>query len=243
MKFKTLLWAVLAILILTACSSGADASPTPTPFTLTVDVTPSAQPVVPALNQCAAEIDGLSLMIEQRYPEFFSGDLLIRLGEPATLSSFAAQIGQEELVVALNPANPVGSLTQAEIQALFSGQVSGWAALGGADVGVNVWVPLSGDETRTAFDEQIMEGLPLVSTAKLAPEADAMQQAITADPYAIGLLARATLAENTSLRVILPGVRFPILILAETEPQGLTAELVTCLQTGAGQESLSEIYP
>ncbi|HKJ28067.1 MAG TPA: substrate-binding domain-containing protein [Anaerolineales bacterium] len=242
---RFLKWVLFSILLLLAAGCGSSAAPTPTPISnpLTVDITPSASPVIPALNQCAAEIDGLEIQLNERYSEFSEGDLLIRLGEPAQFTGFAAQIALEELVVVLHPSNPVGSLTPDEIRGLFSGQVSGWDTLGGADVLVNVWVPLGGDEARTAFDSRIMDGLPDVSSAKLAPDPAAMQQAVSADPYAVGYLAQANRLEAYDLRAILPGVRLPVLILADRQPEGLTADLVACLQTGSGQEALAEVYP
>ena len=240
---RTLLFLGIFALFLTACADQAVPTPTPTVPTITINVTPSAQPVIPAINRCVSEIGGLNANIEERYAEYASSDLLIRLGEPEQFSSWAAQIGQEELIVVLNPSNPVGSLTPDEIQALFSGQTTNWNALGGADMPVNVWVPLDGDEARSAFDQQIMQGLPPVSSAKLAPEPDAMQQAISTDPYAVGFLAQANLADSYGLRVILPGVRLPLLVLADRAPEGPAAELVNCLQNGVGQETLTEVYP
>jgi hypothetical protein len=244
MKHRSLFWIVLiaAELFLAGCTDSAEPTPTPPPITLAVDVTPSTRSVIPALNRCAAEIEGLKLIIEERYPEFSEGDLLVRLGEPAQMAGFAAQIGQEQLTVLINPQNTTGSLTTDDIQGLFSGQITNWAQLGGPDAAVSVWVPLAGDETRAGFDSQIMDGLPIVSDARLAPDPTAMMQAVSTDPYAIGYTSASNMTFS-SLQPILPGVRLPVLVLADREPVGETAELIACLQSGSGQETLSGIYP
>jgi hypothetical protein len=104
-----------------------------------------------------------------------------------------------------------------------------------------VWVPLAVDETRRAFEDQMMQGLPLVSNASLAPGPEAMRQIIGANPNAIGYLPSAW--QPSGLHTILPGIQMPVLAASPGTPDGSTADLVACLQGEIGQGKLSEVYP
>lgn len=236
-------WAWLGLFIITAGCAGEDLpAPAPTVVSLTIDITPNARPVIPALNQCAAQVGGLEVVLEERFPEFFDADMSIQVGEPEQAAGFAAQIAQEELAVIVNPQNPVTSLTTDEIQRLFSGQIVNWSQLGGDDAPVAVWVPLDGDNTRLLFEKLVMDGFPIASSANLAPDPAAMQQAVGGNPYAIGYTTNANLT-SSDLNPILLGVRLPVLVLADSTPQDIASQMAACLQTGSGQELLSDIYP
>jgi phosphate transport system substrate-binding protein len=192
---------------------------------------------------CATQIGGLEIVLEERFPEFFDADLRIQIGEPQQAAAFAAQIAQEELTVIVNPQNPISSLTTDEIQRLFSGQIVNWSQLDGDDAPVAVWVPLDGDNTRSLFEEMVLDGFQIASSANLAPDPAAMQQAVGGNPYAIGYITHANLTSSDDLHPILLGVRLPVLVLAESTPQDAVSQLAACLQSGPGQEMLAEIYP
>lgn len=254
LRFGSLL--LLVLLLLSACSSTAQETPTPAPTTVTiqVDVTPAAHPAAAALNACAEAFPNIDVQIRERYASQSDAGLLIRLGapegSPEPEAGFLAQIATEELRVVLNPDNPASSLTNADIFALFSGQITDWGQLvqatpsdqqDDAETPVDVWVPLTADESRLAFESQIMAGLPVVSDAGLAPDPTAMLEAISADPYAIGYLPSAW--EAGDLQTIQLGIRLPVLVQADAAPTGPTADLVACMQGAIGQLALLSLYP
>ena len=229
------------VLLLVGCTPTAVISPTPTPSTVVVQFTPAARPVSPALNACDTALPGVQVEIEERFASQADGDLLIRLGVPESPAGFLAQIAMDELAVVLHPENTASSLTTAEIRSLFSGQVMDWEDYNGTTGRVEVWVPLSVDETRLAFDHLLMQGVAIVSDAGLAPNPEIMQQVITANPSAIGYLPVSWQAAE--LHTILLGIQLPVLVAAEQAPQGPVAELVACLQGEIGQQALNAVYP
>lgn len=244
--FRGILLAML--LVLSACSPAQqETPPTPEParVTIQVDITPAAHPAAAALNACAEAFPNLDVQVRERYASQSNAELLIRLGAPEGSlepeAGFLAQIATEELRVVLNSENPAASLTNAEIFSLFSGQTTDWRQLDGDDAPVGVWVPLSADETRQAFESQIMAGLPVVSDAGLAPDPTAMLEAVSADPYAIGYLPSAW--ETGDLQTIQLGIRLPVLVQADEAPTGPAADLVACMQGAIGQLALLSLYP
>lgn len=235
-------WVFLtAVLLLAGCAPAEVVSPTPNPSILVVNLTPAARLAAPALIACSAALPDVQVEIEERYVSQADGDLLIRLGVPESLPGFLAQIAVDELAVILHPENPAASLTTAEIRSLFSGQVTDWEDYHGEAGRVEVWVPLSADETRLAFDHHLMQGVAVVSDAGLAPDTEIMRQVISANPSAIGYLPVSW--ETPDLHTILLGIQLPVLVAAEQEPQGPAAELVACLQGEIGQQALNAVYP
>ncbi len=233
--------ALFAVLILAGCTAQEEIPPTPAPEVLTLNITPAAWPVVPAVNACAASLSGFQVEIEERFASQADRELLIRLGEPPNASGFLAQIAADELAVALHPEHTNASLTTEDIQAIFSGQVTSWAEYGLDEEPVEIWVPLAVDETRLVFDNEIMQSLPVVSDAGLAPAPEIMQQIISTDPNAIGYLPNAWKAPG--IHTILLGIRLPVLVVSKEPPQGPAADLIACLQGEVGQQALAEIYP
>jgi len=241
-RFSCIVCVVLtAALLLIGCTPTEVTSPTPTPSIVVVHLTPAARPAAPALNACDAALPGIRVQIEERFASQAEGDLLIRLGVPEFAPGFLAQIAEDELSVVLHPENPAASLTTAEIRSLFSGQVTDWEDYNGTADRVEVWVPLSVDETRLAFDHQLMQGVSIVADAGLAPDPEIMQQVIIANPSAIGILPVSW--QDADLHSILLGIELPVLVAAERAPQGPDAELVACLQGEIGQQALNAVYP
>jgi len=230
-----------AALLLVGCTPTDVAPPTPTPSIVVVHLTPAARTVATALNACDTALPEVQVQIEERFASQADADILIRLGVPESPPDFLAQIAVDELAVVLHPENPAASLTTAEIRSLFSGQVTDWEDYNGTAGRVEVWVPLSVDETRLAFDHHLMQGVSIVSDAGLAPDPEIMQQIITANPSAIGYLPVSWQAPD--LQTILLGIQLPVLVAAEQAPQGQAAELVACLQGEIGQQALNAVYP
>ena len=235
-----LIAALILTLILGACQSPPDTPLEEYPI-LWVEITPSARPASAAVQACAGEVADVHLRIRERYPNQADAEVLIQLGDMGESGRFLAQIATEEIGIILHPDNPAGTLTPAGIADLFSGRVTNWLALGGADQPVSVWALIEADESRQGFEAEILSGLPLASSAGLAPDPDALQQAVLADPGAVGFLPATAL--DADLRLVLTGVRLPVLVSAAQPLSEPVESLIACLQGEIGQAALSTIYP
>ena len=165
-------------------------------------------------------------------------DLTLWLGEPPG-GVFAALLGREEILVILNPANPIDRISSADLRALFDGTVTNWQAVGGDDREVVVWVYPQNNELQEIVESVILPGRQFSSHAWLAPDAAAMLEAIARDPAAIGVLPRPWLSEAIKPVEVDQDLRElflqPVLALAEKEPQGILREFLACLQSPTGQ--------
>jgi hypothetical protein len=217
---------LIASLLLSSCLSTLA---TPTPDRFTVQYTPSSSAWLAALEKCA----GSNLVsVEQRTTSFLdpdSVDLVIQIGMFGIQPPHAYPIGKDDLVVILNPKNPIKTLTKAQVLSLFNGQIAGWQELKGSNALVQVWAFNSGDDIQQVFDQSILGGSLVVSTARLANGPSEMLTAVANDTNAIGIINRR-LKTNEVSEAFTAASNLPVLAITSTEPNGTLSGILACMQ-------------
>jgi len=194
--------------ILSACA------PTPQPTQVIVNAysTSAAMPWLEELYACAENTNAV-INISVNLP-----DILLRVGEPETITAPVYQIGEEEILIVVNRESAMQSLTLAEAQELF--------AQGNSSV--QVWVYPSGADMQGVFDQLVMQGRSVSSSARIAVSVQNMSDVLTSDPAAIGILPRQSVTGD--MREVFSAGSVPVLAVAKEEPQGVVGELLSCLQ-------------
>jgi hypothetical protein len=236
-------------LLLVSCAQPIARELPPAPEIVTVAITPALRPVRGAVQTCANTYPDLAVSIQEispLHPQALEYDLFIQLGEPQELAPFVAALAVERVLVIVNASNPVDNLTEDDLKAIFSGDITRWSELGGPFKPIQVWVNPESDEVRTAFEEVFMENGRLPSQAMLAPDAAAMLEAVSGDIHAIGYLPGAWLDETVrevELDPLLSArLQIPLLALAPAQPSAAAGRLLYCLQQGEGQDELLRRY-
>jgi phosphate transport system substrate-binding protein len=98
-------------------------------------------------------------------------------------------IARDALAVIVNPLNPVAGLSKEQIQAIFSGQVTSWDAVGGPAAAITIVSREAGSGTFGAFDELVMKGKPITTGALRQGSNGAIRQIVAEDPNAIGYIS------------------------------------------------------
>ena len=216
---------VLALILLAGCNPS---TPGATPVPISVQYSAATTPWLPGIYECA----GVNVVTaEQRAIEFQdpqSVDLAIRIGQPDNLNFPAYQIGSEEIIVIVNPTNPVKSLTAEQVRRIFNGQTFSWQGVGGSNTQVQVWVYSSGEDIQQIFESTVMDGSPVTSNARLATSPDEMALAIANDVNAVGILTQSLMGNIVSDAFMVATV--PVLALTKIAPQGAVQTLIACLQ-------------
>ena len=202
---------LLSSLLLFSCSTG---TPQPTPQPVTVYSTSAAQPWLTPLYDCARSSAVLS-----RVDDSASADIILRVGEPEFLDASAYQIDTEEILIVTHRQSPVQNLTLAEARALFAGQ---------GDSSVQVWVYASGEDVQQVFDQVVMAGRSVTSSAKLAVNPQQMSDTLVDESNAVGILPRHWKVGDG--REVFTVATIPVLAITNSEPQGVIQELIACLQ-------------
>jgi len=195
---------LLFALVLSACGT---ATPTAEPQAVNVYATSAAQPWLTSLYTCAAD-SSVVLNLNAGSPEIY-----LRVGEPDVLVSPVYQVGEEEILVVVQRESPVQNLTLAEAQNLF--------AQG------NPWVYPSDADLQMMFDQLVMKGRSVSSSARVAVSPQNMSDGLKSDPAAIGILPRHFVTGD--VREVFSAGRVPVLAVTKTEPQGAVIELISCL--------------
>lgn len=194
-----------------------------TPQVVSVYATSAAYPWLRGLYDCAP----VSIALKLSDPG--SSEINLRLGEPAVLTSPAFQVGTDDILVVVEPQTAVGPLTLDQVRQLFSGQVTRWKEVGGADMPVQVWTYSPGEDVQSVFDRLVMQGQSITSLARLAVSSQAMSDSVGSVPGSIGVLPRRWKAGNTKEALTVASV--PVLALTQSAPQGVIRDLLSCLQS------------
>jgi len=188
MKHLLLLGLILA---LTACSVPKESTPAPTPEAIQIVFPADLKPWADKFAECASTNPLVALYFNHS-PSVDTynnpNNVVLDLGEPTPKegASFLSQIGSEQIAVIVNQDNDLSQLTSDMLQSFYSEQTQRWD--GTSVQRIQVWVLPNGDPVRKYFDIAVLHSSPLTSEALLAPDPEAMLEAISRDGNAIGYL-------------------------------------------------------
>jgi phosphate transport system substrate-binding protein len=218
--------ALLLTGVMTGCNMGTNKKPGPTTtakLTGTISAAGSTA-LQPLADEAAKEF-------MTTYPQV---SITIQGGGSGTgvnqVSSGAVQIGNSDVPAAEKLTNPslakglvetkvagigfsiitnkdvgVDSLTQLQIQNIFSGKTTNWKDLGGKNEKINVINRPASSGTRTAFEKTIMKNVKINDSVGTVQDSNgAVEQAINSTPGAISYLANSYLAggKKTTLKTV-----------------------------------------
>jgi|GEM_PF-256692 len=201
----------LFFLTLLSCSTSM---PQATPQRITVYSTSAAQPWLTPLYACAGSSSVIS-----RVDDPSSADVILRVGEPEFLVSPAYQIDTEDILIVTHRQSPVQNLTLEEARALFARQ---------GDPSVQVWVYASEEDVQVVFDQFVMEGRNVMSSARLAVNPQQMSDTLVNEPNTVGILPRHWRVGD--VRDVYLVATVPVLAITQNEPEGVIKELLACIQ-------------
>ena len=116
---------------------------------------------------------------------------------PAERGTVALEpLGVVGTAVAVNPDNPVKGLTTAQVREVFSGAITNWSQLGGADVPIRVFVREPTAATRQSFDEFVFAGKTPTYTTSAAPVGSNAEMVASVHSF-VGGVGMATLKQTT----------------------------------------------
>ncbi len=187
---------ILGSIWLVACGVPQVLTPAPAPVTLFISSPPYLQPELSKITDCAAQLSTISLFTtsDPSAQSDLSAPLLkLQLGSVSLAESQAYQIGQLELKIIVNAANPLASLSSEELRAIYTGQQKLWGH--NTLSPIQVWSYPNGNDLRSMLEAALPGAPSLTPTANIAPDPQAILQAIVADANGIGYLPASWLAK------------------------------------------------
>ncbi len=113
---------------------------------------------------------------------------ITRLPEMGDMSSASNEhlLALDGIVIAVNAANPVRSLTKEQLSGIFSGSVSDWSQVGGQRGPIKIYSSAEKSESYEAFSALVLGDAQLAGTAKRLDNDAAVADAVASDAAGIG---------------------------------------------------------
>jgi len=168
------------------------------------------------------------------------------------------KIAVDGIAVILNPANKVTDLSKDQLMKIYTGAITNWKEVGGADNPITVVSREEGSGTRGAFIEltgiEVKEGDKKVDktidTAITQGSTGAVITTVAQDPNAIGYASYGATKEKTEVKMVSVGgiqisetniyaktyvLSRPFLFLSKAEPAGAAKDFIDFIMSADGQ--------
>jgi phosphate transport system substrate-binding protein len=102
-------------------------------------------------------------------------------------------IGYDAVVIYVHTSNPVTSLTKQQLKAIFTGRMTNWQEVGGADAPI-VCITLDRGDKRAqvvVFQEHVMDGAPYREDRREVDQSSDVVATLRTEPYGISILSPA----------------------------------------------------
>ncbi len=237
---------VLIVLVLAACQPEINTTTLPAPEVWRVQVTPALRWLGPVLNACTRQVPGIALLYDEEPVsalDLAKADFVFSLTQPVPGAGYSAVLAQVEAVVIVNPANPVEQLSTANLEAIYTGKMDAWSDLRQLDCPectlpdaskIKPYVYGEGDDFGRGFSDLFSALTQRLPSATLAPDPEAVRQAVAADPQAVGYVPVQVV--DSSVRAVkisdspAAGLRLPLLLSTQAEPAGVKRSWALCVQ-------------
>jgi hypothetical protein len=232
---------ILLSLILAGCGvAPLQATPFPTPEIWSVDLDPALDWLRPDLSECTQNMEGISIVVDSPgggHPGSVAKEFNIVWDSPDQIDGYAYILGWDELAIVVNKQNPLESLAVDDLQMIFEGKIKLWSEISGVSTSlsgeIQVWTYPPGDEVQNLFET--IFGLENYQNpfAFVAPNPEAMLEAIKEDPLTIGILPARWIASGVNKVLIVDAgeeeIKKPILVIARSQPGQKEKDWLLCL--------------
>jgi len=175
-------------------------------------------------------------------------------------------VALDGLAVVVHPANPVSRLTMDQLAAVFSGALTNWKEIGGADLPIVVLSREVNSGTHVYFKEHVLRRGSKESQTEFAANAlmlsssQAIADEVAQNPGAIGYYGMGyisakekalAVAKDAASPYVLPTIENvvshaypisrPLLMVTRGEPRGLVADFIAFVLSPAGQRIVQKI--
>lgn len=156
--------------------------------------------------------------------------------DPSALQSVV--IGKDKVIVIVHKENKVKSLTDKQLQGIFSGEVLNWKDVGGDDSPILVVLGKLTPGTNAMFANKFLGGKPFSKEVLDATNADDVKTNVSANPSAIAFGPLA-LADGSVASLATPELSREITLLTKGKPSPKVQKLIDFIK-GEGQKYIKK---
>ena len=166
------------------------------------------------------------------------------------------QIAKDGIVVVVNNANKVSSLTINQTKDIFSGNITDWSKIGGSAGNISIITREDGSGTRDGFQNIVMggkNGTSILKTAIVQSSTEAILQAVKGNPNSVGYISLASLngdVKAVTINGVAPSEKTvsddtykivrPFIFLTKGQPTGIVKDFVDFTLSSEGQSIIKQ---
>lgn len=128
---------------------------------------------------------------------------IARLPKSSTLQAgiISNLIARDAIAVIVPGNNNISNLSLMELRSIFTGQITNWKELGGADLAIQPYVVGSGSATSNVFKEQVLGDDQYAGCIEIKPDA-AIIDSVAANQGAIGQISNAFINRTDNVHIV-----------------------------------------
>ncbi len=228
-------------LVITGCAPVLPTLP-PAPAETIIQHTPDLRYIESQIQACSLANSPLPVLVNE-YPitrmNAQSADITLVYEKPVDPNLPAYQIGEDQLVVIINPQNKVSSIPLVILHGIFQGFITHWDAVDPSitqDISgvIDIWGYKQSDELQIIIENRLNEAKHLNTQINLADYPEVVKEMVAKNPVSIGVITQAYLTDEVKAVKIdgLPEQDLSLPIVAQTrgQPGDRQVNLLTCLQ-------------
>ena len=143
--------------------------------------------------------------------------------DPASLNR--TEVATSSLVVFLNKANKINKLSKEQLKEIFTGKVTNWRDVGGADGQITVYWGKETPYLNKLFSKTIMDGEAVTANAKPAGDHFNLREIVLKNPGAIVINTSGLTSPSTKVPEV-PPMKLPILVFTKGAPSAKVLKLL-----------------
>ncbi|MFW0859495.1 MAG: phosphate ABC transporter substrate-binding protein [Dehalococcoidia bacterium] len=162
-------------------------------------------------------------------------------------------IARDAIVAIVHPANPVIDLTTEQLRQIYAGEITNWREVGGRDAPIMVITREEGSGTRGAFEDMVMDDVPIFPGAITMVGAGGVKAALVGAEHGIAYISLWGVDKTVkALKIdgvmptaesVLAGkfeIARPYLFLTLGEPDELERAFIDFVMSKAGQDIIEK---
>lgn len=222
-----------AALLLAGCAPLPTPSAVPSPQPLRIQADAVFEPLYGLMASC---VPGGSTLYYTASTE--PSDARLGWAELPEADSHSFALGEQKLVLVVNPRNSLTTLSTDQLHDIYTGVVDDWQLTSQAQTAspINAWGYPPEDFLGDIFRQAFSVGNARAANIQTAPGPAQMRAAVAKDPQAIGFLPEWWLDSSVKALSINSteqgNLSLPILAGTKSEPQGALRAWLVCLQEG-----------
>lgn len=134
-------------------------------------------------------------------------------------------IGRSSIYTIVHPGNQVSKLTKDQLKGIFTGKISNWKDVGGADAPIIVVLSKINPATNGVFTKLALDNEPFLSDVLEAGRFEDLRDKVAANPEAIGF-GPGYIRDSTVKAVETPDFSRPIIIVTNGKPAPKVQKLI-----------------